>query len=79
VFPAAGLVHEAGKGAQLRLAAHGMMEAQIDRHLGHDGVECGIAGETKNVVRIVVFRPFHGLDAAVMAVAAPDDAGLWPI
>jgi len=38
------------------------MEAQIDRGLGHQGIERGIASEAKNVVRIVVFRPFHGLD-----------------
>ena len=52
---------------------------QIDCHVGHDGIERGIAGVPENVVRIVVFRPLHGLDPAVMAVAAPDDAGLSPM
>ena len=47
--------------------------------LRHQGIEHGIAGEAKDVVRIVVFRPFHGLDAAVVAVAAPHDAGLRPM
>ena len=55
------------------------MEAQIDCGLGHQGIERGIAGEAKNVVRIVVFRPFHGLDPAIMAVAAPDDARPSPM
>ena len=52
--PAAGLVQEAHIGAQLRLAAHRMIKAQIDRGLRHQGVECGIAGEAKNVVRTVL-------------------------
>ncbi len=77
--PAVGLVQEARKGAQLRLAAQGMMKAQIDRGLGHQGIERAIAGEAKNVVRIVVFRPFHRLDPAVMTVAAPDDARPAPM
>ena len=77
--PAAGLVQEARKGAQLRLAAHRMMEAQIVGRLRHQGVEYGIAGKAKNVARIVVFRPLHGLDAAVVAVAAPHQVGLRPM
>jgi len=43
---------EAGKGTQLRLAAHCMM---------------------------IAFRPFHSLDAAVVAVAPPHDAGVRPM
>ncbi len=35
-LPAVGLVCEARKGAQLRLAAHRMMEAQIVNSLRHD-------------------------------------------
>jgi hypothetical protein len=50
------------------------MEAQIVRGLGHKGVERGIAGQPEDVVGIVAFRPFHGPDAAVVAVAAPDNA-----
>ncbi len=30
-----------------------MMKTQIDCDLGHEGIERGIAGEAKNVVRIV--------------------------
>ena len=55
------------------------MEAQIDSGLRHQGVERGIAGEAENVVCIVVFCPFHRLDPAVVAVAAPHDAGLRPM
>jgi hypothetical protein len=44
-LPAAGLVHEAHKGAQLRLAADGMMEAQIVGAVRHQGIERGIAEE----------------------------------
>ena len=55
------------------------MEAQIVGGLCHEGIERGIAGEAEDVVRIVVFRPFHGLDAAVVAVAAPDDPGVRPM
>ncbi len=66
-------------GAQLRLAAHRMMEAQIDSSLRHQRVERGIAGEAENVVGMVVFCPFHRLDPAVVAVAAPHDAGLRPM
>jgi hypothetical protein len=39
----------------------------------------GIAGEAKDGVIIVVFSPFHGLDASVVAVAAPHDADLRPM
>src|SRR5262249_39360909 len=62
-------VHEAGKGTQFRLAAHCMMKAQIDSGLRHQGIERGIAGEAEDVVRIVVFRPVHGLEPAVVAGA----------
>ena len=55
------------------------MEAQIDRGLRRQGVERGIAGEAKNVVRTVLLRPVHRLDPAVMAVAAPHQAGLRPM
>jgi len=55
------------------------MEAQIGRGLRHQGIEHGIAGEAENVVRIVVFCPFHRLDPAVVAVAAPHDAGFRPM
>ena len=78
-FPAAGLVHKARIAAQLRLAALGVMEAQIGSGLCHQGVERGIAGEAEDVIGAVILRPFHGLDAAVMAVAAPDDAGPAPM
>src|SRR5206468_12870425 len=74
-----GLVREARKAAQLRLATHRMMEAQIVSGLCHEGIQRGIAGEAEDVLRIVVFRPFNGLDAAVVAVAAPDDAGVRPM
>ena len=71
--PAGGLVHEARKRAQLRLAAHRMMEAQIVGDLHHQGVERGIAGEAEDVVGFVALSPVHRLDAAVVTVAAPDD------
>jgi hypothetical protein len=48
-LPAGGLVHEARKRAQLGLAAHRMMEAQIVGDLRHHGVEHGIAGEAEDV------------------------------
>jgi hypothetical protein len=46
-LPAAGLVHEARKGAQLRLLLIAWMKAQIDCDLGREGIERGIAGEAK--------------------------------
>ena len=55
------------------------MEAQIDSGLRPQRVERGIAGEAENVVGMVVFCPFHRLDPAVVAVAAPHDAGLRPM
>ena len=58
-FPAAGLVREAHKGAQLRLASDRMMEAQIVGGLRHHGVERGVAGEAEDVVGAVILRPFH--------------------
>src|SRR5262245_44116162 len=64
---------------QVRLATHRMMETQIDSGLRHQGIERGIAGEAENVVRIVVFRPVHRLDPAIVAVAAPHDAGVRPM
>src|SRR5207344_23799 len=78
-IPAAGLIEEARKGAQLGLIALGMMEAQIVGGLGHHGIEYGIAGEAENIVSAVAFRPFHLLDATVMAVAPPHDAGVRPV
>jgi hypothetical protein len=74
-----GLVHEARKRAQLGLAAHRMMKAQIIGDLCHHGVERGIAGEAEDVVGLVVLRPVHRLDAAVVTVAAPDDPGVRPM
>jgi len=55
------------------------MEAQIVGDPGHLDIERRIAGEAENITGAVVFRPFHGLDAAVMAVAAPHDAGIRPM
>jgi hypothetical protein len=52
-----------------------MMEAQIVGGLFDLRIEHRIAGEAKNIVGAVVFRPFHRLDATVMTVAAPHDAG----
>src|ERR1700729_3239468 len=66
-------------GAQLGLVAPGMMEAQIVGGLGHQGIERRIAGEAENIVGAVVFCPFHRLDATVMAVASPYDAGVRPM
>src|SRR6516162_5304171 len=78
-IPAAGLIEEARIGAQLGLIALGMMEAQIVGGLGHQGIEYGIAGEAENIVGAVAFRPFHLLNATVMAVAPPHDAGVRPV
>jgi hypothetical protein len=47
--PAAGLVQEARIGAQLRLAAQRMIEAQIDSSVRYQGIERGIAGEAEDV------------------------------
>ena len=55
------------------------MEAQIVGGLGHQDIEHRIAGEAKNIVGAVAFRPFHLLDATVMAVAPPHDAGVGPM
>ena len=49
-----------------------MMEAQIVSDLRHQGVEHGIAGEAEDVVGVVVLRPVHRLDSAVVTVAATD-------
>ena len=56
-----------------------MMEAQIESGLCRQGIEHRIAGKAKNVVDIIVFRPFHGLEPGVMAVATPDHARLPPM
>jgi hypothetical protein len=77
--PAAGLVGEARIGAQLHLAALGVMESQIVGGLGHQGIERRIAGEAENIIDAIVLRPLHGLDATVMTVAAPHDAGVRPM
>src|SRR5215510_1213087 len=66
-------------GAHFLLMAFGMMEAQIVGSLGYQRVKRRVAGEAKNVVAIVFFYPFHRLDAAVMTVAAPHDAGVRPM
>src|ERR1700720_4222791 len=56
------------------------MEAQIIGDPGYQGIECGITGEAEDVIDVVVLvRPVHRLDAAVMAVAAPHDAGSRPM
>jgi len=55
-------------GAQLRLAALGMMEAQIVGSLCHLRIERGIAGKAENIVVAVIFRPLHRLDATVELV-----------
>jgi hypothetical protein len=55
-----------------------MMETQIVGSLHHQGIECWIAGEAEDVVGTVVFRPLHRLDATVMTIAAPHDAGVRP-
>ena len=55
------------------------MEAQIVGGLGDQRIERRIAGEAENIVATVVLRPFHGLDATVMTVAAPHDAGVRPM
>ena len=55
------------------------MEAQIVGGLGHQRIERGIAGEAENIVGAVVLRPLHRLDATVMTVAAPHDAGVRPM
>ena len=56
-----------------------MIEAQIVGGLGHQGIEYGVAGEAVNIVGAVAFRPFHLLDATVMAVTPPQDAGVRPV
>ena len=55
------------------------MEAQIVGGLGHQGIERRIAGEAENIIDAVVLRPLHGLDATVMTVASPHDAGVRPM
>ena len=56
------------------------MEAQVIGDPGYQGIECGITGEAEDVIDVVVrVRPVHRLDAAVMAVAAPHDAGGRPM
>src|ERR1700680_5325784 len=77
--PTAGLVGEARIGAPLRLASLGVMEAQIVGGRGNLCIERRIAGKAENIVATVVLPPFHRLDATVMAVAAPHDAGVRPM
>jgi hypothetical protein len=56
------------------------MEEQIVGDPSHQRIECRIACEAEDVVDVVVLvRPVHRLDAAVMAVAAPHDAGGRPM
>ena len=48
-------------------------------HLGHLLVKHRVSRKAKNVVRIAIFfYPFHCLNAPVMTVAAPHDAGVGP-
>jgi hypothetical protein len=58
-FPTSRLVGDARIGAHLFLTAFGMMEAQIVGRLCHQRVKRCVASEAKNVVGIVLFRPFH--------------------
>jgi hypothetical protein len=44
-----------------------MTKAQIVGGLRRLGVEDGIAGEAEDVVGVVVLRPVHRLDAAVVS------------
>ena len=56
------------------------MEAQIIGDPGYQRIERRITGEAEDVIDVVVLvRPVHRLDAAVMAVAAPHDAGGRPM
>src|SRR5258708_14709799 len=66
-------------GAHLFLTALGVMKAQIVGGFGDQRVKRRVAGKAKNVVAIVLFYPFPRLDAAVMTVAAPHDAGIRPM
>src|SRR6185312_16648244 len=50
----------------------------IGAFLGH-GLENRVAAKAKNVVDALVFAPFHGLNPAVMAVAAHQDANFGPV
>src|SRR5574339_1015312 len=45
----------------------------------HARIEAAVALEAEDVVAAVVLAPCHRLDAAVVAVAAPDDAGGRPV
>src|SRR5258708_1092635 len=66
-------------GAHLFLTALGVMKAQIVGGFGDQRIKRRVAGKAKNVVAIVLFYPFPRLDAAVMTVAAPHDAGIQPM
>jgi len=76
--PAAGPMPEGRVAPHLRLGRPRMPEAQMIRYLGHFPVERGVAGEAEDVAGTVVVAPVHGLGAAVVTVAAPDDAGPLP-
>jgi hypothetical protein len=64
----------------LSLSKDGVMEAQIIGDPGYQRIECCITGEAENVIDVVVLvRPIHRLDAAIVAVATLHDAGGRPM
>ena len=77
--PALGLVFEARVAAHLVLGAERVPEAQRLRSLGNEAVEPAVAGKAEDIAGAIAFSPCHRLVPAVVAVAAPDQAGRRPV
>lgn len=76
LVPALGLIGEAGEGAHRLAAGFGPAHAQIVSNLAAQTIEDGVTGQAENEVGRVVLAPGDGFRPAVVAVAAPGDAGL---
>src|SRR4029077_9478983 len=66
-----------GKAAQNLSLVHGTAHPDIVDGGVDQAIEHNIAGEPENVVDAIVLAPRHRLFAAVMAVAADGDVGIW--
>src|SRR5438552_1295550 len=73
------LVAGLSKAAQARLLVERAAGANVVGRLIDQPVEHGVAGQTEDEVDPVLVAPLHHFGAAIMAVAANGDPGLWPV
>jgi hypothetical protein len=57
----------------------GAAHAEIIADAADLGMQHVVPGEPEEVIDTVLLAPIHGLGAGIVAVAAPTDAGLWPV